>query len=254
MDTAEKQKSSWCDKCKSWHVPGTCLPMIPCKVCGLCHFEGPCPQRFCEHCKTFHAGSCKESIDYMKYRAKKHCVPDNKIKTLKSCVVKPPDKRKSPVKSSSKYRKKLKEYLPTEDELKEVDYLVDENETTHKVVYECLYYGLTLDETWFLIEKHRSLSIQPSIISLRILFKQLGKDRGMLNEAIDFIEENHALLYESICPNVEWFSKDSHLLSEFTKLLKRFNNSIDALNMYIYSYEWDQNENEDGEYEEDEDY
>ena len=155
--------------------------------------------------------------------------------------------------SNSKYRKNLKEYFSTEDELKEVDFLVDKNKTTHKVVYECLFYGLTLDETWFLVEKHRTLSIQPTIISLRILFQQLGKDAEMLDEAIDFIEENHALLYESICPNVEWYSKDSHLLSEFIKLLKRFNNSIDDLKMYIHSYEWDQDENVNGDYEEDED-
>ena len=84
----------------------------------------------------------------------------------------------------STYKNKLKEFFSNKDQLEEIDYLVVKNETTHKVVYECLHYGITLDQTWFIFETHRSLFFNPSIAALRKLFSQLREDSQLLLDAL----------------------------------------------------------------------
>ncbi len=101
---------------------------------------------------------------------------------------------------------------------------------------------MSIDETFFIIDTHRSLFFNPSVKNLRKLFIHLGKDKDALEDAIEFIQEYYDLLYERIHPGIEGFLKDEHIVYEFRDLLRKNGNSIDELRMNIDALFWKSNE------------
>jgi hypothetical protein len=146
-------------------------------------------------------------------------------------------KHKSPI-PRSKYRKEMKKLL-TNDQLAEVDLMVDNAKTTYKVIKECLQYGLSLWETGFILDYHRSLSFSPSINTLRILYFQLRRDPNLFDDALAFLEEHYDFVRERVHSSVETFMVDNHIIYEFSKMLKDHGNSFEALRMHLESCEFE---------------
>lgn len=134
------------------------------------------------------------------------------------------------------YREKLREYV-SGDELEEIDDLVSEYKTTHKLIYECLHDGLTVEETCFLIDTHHILpllfSFQPCLKSLRVLFHSLAKDKDLFNEVLSFVGEYHDALERALTPETEKFMVADRIVYEVRSWLHEHDSSLEALRIYL---------------------
>ncbi|MFQ5596680.1 MAG: hypothetical protein ACE5GK_01380 [Nitrospiria bacterium] len=139
----------------------------------------------------------------------------------------------------SKFRTKINNILNSTSDLSEVDNYAKRYKCKYQTIYECLADGLTLDETVFVLDVHRSLPLTPFMATLRQLFVTLlDKDQEQMNEAISLTEENLEYLRSQVPEDIEMWAKDDSALKEFCALLSEQNGSLGELRDYLDQLEW----------------
>lgn len=138
----------------------------------------------------------------------------------------------------SKFRTKIDNILNSASDLSEVDAYVKRYNCTYRTIYECLASGLTLDETDYLLDVHRSLPFTPYVVTLRHVFISLKKDQEHMDEAMLLLEEYLDYLRGQAPENWSQGARDGFALKEFRNLLSEHNGSLSELKAYLDQLEW----------------